>query len=814
MNETRTMKGRLEIRQTVDGDATLMRLTGPIDEAFSGFDPIRTSQVVLELGGLTRITSYGVRQWIKARDQLSQAAKHLYYVNCPPCFVDQLNMVLNFGGPGQVVSAFAPFTCTNCRLEHRVMVDIVHRYDELLTGKLQASPCPSCKGAMEMDELPETFFGFVRAAGARAIGGAAAAILAASQLYSGAPLASELPGGADRVSVQKLVHEQVTYFRIGGVIDKRFRARSLLEGVEGEVVLDLRELAGIAEDGREEWDRLRAGLAERARLVTLVDVPPPILSAMQAGLSLAGAVVYSIYAPHQCQSCNRTADASIVLSKPGGFAAKQTCKACGGVNRYTGKPEHAALAQRLPGEPILAATREVIERREDLLSRARIEADATPQTIAKKGTILGKYEIVRALSVGGMAEVFLAVQRGIGGFEKPVALKRIRRTVLERRHFAVEHFLDEAKIAATLAHPNIAQIFDVGEEDGVLYLAMEYVHGKDLRVIAKKRKEHNTKMPLPAALFVVHEVARALHHAYTTINLAGRQLKAIHRDVSPHNILCGFDGAIKLVDFGVAISATTAAEPTHIAGKQSYMSPEQLAGQTLDARSDLFSLGVVLYELLTDQRPFAGEGRPDMATVTTYVPVSKLRPELPPGIDAIVDKLLANAPSARFSDGNKVAEAIATFAKTAGIALSNDWMRSTMPTLFPRGSDDGGVDADGVLQHTMQTPRSDSFSLQPGANIARLDKLPPPPVDDDQPTATVAPRPLPAATPLSTPALVVPRDKTPPPTFDAPRTPAPVLAPPPALDPRATAGAGGSRAMLVVALLLAIAALGYVWAIF
>ena len=358
------------------------------------------------------------------------------------------------------------------------------------------------------------------------------------------------------------------------------------------------------------------------------------------------------------------------------------------------------------------ASREVIERREDLLSRARIEAEAAPQP-RKTGVILGKYEIARALSVGGMAEVFLAVQKGIGGFEKPVALKRIRRSMLERRHYAVEQFLNEAKIAATLAHPNIAQIFDVGEEDGVLYLAMEYVHGKDLRALIHRVKNKNDKLPLGTAMYLVRDVARALHHAYTTVDLNGRQLKAIHRDVSPHNILCGFDGGVKLVDFGVATSATTAHDPTTLAGKQSYMSPEQIQGQSLDARSDLFSLGVVFYELLTGEKTFARESREETLAALTegrYTPPSKLRPDLPAGVDALVARMLAVRPADRFADGNRLAEELEAFAAKNGVAIGPDWLKANLGTLFPVGG--GEPDPEHPNAHSY-TPRSDSFSMEP-----------------------------------------------------------------------------------------------------
>jgi serine/threonine protein kinase len=367
------------------------------------------------------------------------------------------------------------------------------------------------------------------------------------------------------------------------------------------------------------------------------------------------------------------------------------------------------LAAKLSSGPILASTRETIERRDDLLSRARVEAEHTPE-MQKVGSVLGKYQIVRALSVGGMAEVFLAVHKSIGGFEKPVALKRIRRSVLEHRHYAVEHFLNEAKIAATLSHPNIAQIFDVGEDAGLLYLAMEYVNGKDLRVLLRRLKDRGQKLPLDASIHITQQVARGLHHAYTAVDLNGRQLKAIHRDVSPHNIVIGHDASVKLVDFGVAISASTGFEPGSIAGKHNYMSPEQLQGQPLDSRSDLFSLGVVLYEMLVGEKPFeheTTEATLQAVTEARYRPVSEARPDLPKGIDALMAKLLARKPSDRLPDGNRVADELTAFAGLHAATGGVSWLRATLPLLF------SGNDAE---DFGSGTPRSDSFSFDPTQN--------------------------------------------------------------------------------------------------
>jgi serine/threonine protein kinase len=245
---------------------------------------------------------------------------------------------------------------------------------------------------------------------------------------------------------------------------------------------------------------------------------------------------------------------------------------------------------------------------------------------------------------------------------------------------------------------------------------------------------------------------------------------------------------VKLVDFGVAISARTGQrEPTHIAGKHSYMAPEQRVGRSLDARADLFSLGVVLYELLVDERPFDSG-----ADATTFVPVTRRRADLPPGIDVVLGKLLAPTPEGRYADGQQVVEAIARLASGVGIDVSGTWLRATLPTLFPRGLEEPGFDPDGALQHTMDTPRSDSFSLSPVADPARMKKLPPPPA-------------------ASVSRSFGPEDTKParnPPSSSAPRPEARALTPPPEIAPTKPTI---PRAALIVALLAALALLGFLW---
>jgi serine/threonine-protein kinase len=187
------------------------------------------------------------------------------------------------------------------------------------------------------------------------------------------------------------------------------------------------------------------------------------------------------------------------------------------------------------------ASSKVIAQRSEIMSRAITDAkvaqagENAAAAVTADDVIFGKYKIVPRLSVGGMAEVFLANQVGIGGFEKPVALMRIQRKLLDSRHMAIDMFLNEAKIAGRLMHPNIVQVLDVGEAGGALYLAMEYVHGKDLRAVIKKIKQTGATIPLGEALFVAREVAHALHFAYWSTDMSGKRLSVVHRDVSPHN---------------------------------------------------------------------------------------------------------------------------------------------------------------------------------------------------------------------------------------------------------------------------------------
>jgi len=278
------------------------------------------------------------------------------------------------------------------------------------------------------------------------------------------------------------------------------------------------------------------------------------------------------------------------------------------------------------------------------------------------GTTLGKFEIIRKLAVGGMAEIYLARVHGTAGFEKLVVLKRILPHIAQDPAF-VQMFLDEARLAATLQHPNIADVYEVGELGGDVFFTMEYVHGQDVRGIRWAARKRDEPIPLAIALAIVHGTASALDYAHDKRGSDGHLLGLVHRDVSSSNIMISYDGAIKLLDFGIARLTNRQAKTQTgtLKGKIPYMSPEQCRGNPLDRRSDLFSLGTVMFEVTVGRRPFRGQS--DFDTMEQIVHHGAPRPSsvvngYPPELEAIVMKLLARDPDDRYQSAEELLHAL------------------------------------------------------------------------------------------------------------------------------------------------------------
>lgn len=317
-----------------------------------------------------------------------------------------------------------------------------------------------------------------------------------------------------------------------------------------------------------------------------------------------------------------------------------------------------------------------------------------------KKMIIGRYALVERLGVGGMGEVYLAHKTGPGGFEKWVAIKRIHPQYLEDESY-VHMFLDEARIAAAVHHPNVAQVFDLGQEGDEYFIAMEYLHGEHLASFLKRLRQQSEKMDWCLAAHVISRIAQALHAAHQATTSAGEPLRLVHRDVSPHNIFLTYAGNIKLTDFGVAqaINRLAKTKTGGIKGKVAYMAPEQVLGLELDHRADVFSLGAVLWELIFDRTLFAGESDAAilMQVAKGQVPKpSSILSTLPARLEAILLHALAKEPDQRYGSALEMASDLDEFIKTQGRIVTPRDIAWQMERMF---ADEKAIKEDLQLRH-------------------------------------------------------------------------------------------------------------------
>ena len=297
----------------------------------------------------------------------------------------------------------------------------------------------------------------------------------------------------------------------------------------------------------------------------------------------------------------------------------------------------------------------------------------------------GKYQLIKKLATGGMAEVWLARQTGIEGFAKNVVVKRILPHLSEDAEF-VDMFGNEARIAARFSHSNIAQVYEFGEANGTYYIAMEFIHGEDLGRVMRKAYNAGGWLPLQLAIRIVASACEGLYYAHTRTDDSGRPLKVVHRDISPQNILVSFDGSVKLVDFGIAKAADQASmtKSGAIKGKFAYMAPEQAAGKPLDHRADIFAIGLVLYELITTQRPLKRESELGtlQAALECNIPAPSEVAEVPAELDAVVMRALAKAADDRYQNARQFQSALEEFLVNQRLMATSVQISELMETLF------------------------------------------------------------------------------------------------------------------------------------
>src|SRR5215831_10941104 len=330
-----------------------------------------------------------------------------------------------------------------------------------------------------------------------------------------------------------------------------------------------------------------------------------------------------------------------------------------------------------------------------------------------------------------MAEVFKAKAFGVEGFERLLAVKRILPNIAEDKEF-IEMFIDEAKIAVQLNHANIAQIFDLGKVEDSFFIALEFVHGKDLRSIFDRGRQVGQIMPIAQACFVIMKVCEGLDYAHNKRDASGRELNLVHRDVSPQNVLVSYEGEIKLIDFGIAKAAGKASKTQAgiLKGKFGYMSPEQVRGLPIDRRSDIFSVGIVLYELLTGERLFVGES--DFSTLekvrnVEILPPSTYNRKIPDELERIVLKTLAKDVEDRYQNAIDLHDDLQAFMYTAGEFYSRKDLAAWMKKTFATEIEEETRKLEEYRNISPPDPRTIKPTSQPGRPSSRPATNPPPP---------------------------------------------------------------------------------------
>ncbi|MBI3182882.1 MAG: serine/threonine protein kinase [Myxococcales bacterium] len=342
-----------------------------------------------------------------------------------------------------------------------------------------------------------------------------------------------------------------------------------------------------------------------------------------------------------------------------------------------------------------------------------------------RGEKIGKYEVLTQLGLGGMAELFLCFTAGPGGFRKYVVVKRILPDARANEHF-VKMFLDEARITAAFNHPNIAQVFDLGEEEDGLYLAMEFIAGQNVNQITRVCANQKTVLPIGFSAAVVREICNALHYAHTFTDAVGRPSPIIHRDVAQKNVMVTYEGAVKLLDFGIA-KAKRSLNRTHVGtvkGTTGYMSPEQVRGQELDGRSDVFCAGVMLHELVTGRRLFAGET--ELEEMKLVVEASIPRPEevepiVPHELSEVVMRALARERADRYQSAREFARALERAA--GGLLFEQEQRAAFLRELFEKKMDATrallesaeGTDSSPLVRSAVQLLREDAGMVFPSS---------------------------------------------------------------------------------------------------
>jgi eukaryotic-like serine/threonine-protein kinase len=654
LGASRTTRTKIDVREEQGG--VVIRLDGPINEHF---DRVRFAAasvnriVIIDLDAVSWITSFGVREWMRAIEDIPKS--YLAFINVRPIMLQQFNMVASFAGTGELLSFYAPYACPACNHSQENLIDLLALYPKVKQFELPPVRCEACEHESELDDLAENYLMYV----------ASARPPDPPQDYAVVLHGVPVKPAHRPLRITKLVHGTVTGLMLIGDLDGRASLKRAVAGLEGTVAVSL---SGIQAYDSEGLSRLRP-LWEAAAQVLLVEAPRSLVQAMPAE-SWRTMKIFSLRTELQCAAGHLLRSALVQNHEIWRLIRGVDPLRCPSCDRPLVAAGLAALATAgaLGSPPPETA----------LLIAAALQHGRGPRAPSSDVVLdepFGRYTLVELLGVGGMAEVFLARQGGIAGFEKMVVLKRILHHLARDKPF-IAMFLTEARLAARIAHVNVVQIYDIGQIHDRHYIVMEYVQGWDLSRLLRYARRLSRPFPVHLAALICAQIASALDAAHSAVGANGEPAPIIHRDVSPHNVLASREGAIKLTDFGIAkLLDNDALTPTAtLKGKLSYLAPEVALGvSTIDTRADLFPLGIILYELLTLRKMFRRAS--DYATVHALLhdpipALRELRADVPERLNAIGLRALARDPEARYASARDLRRDLETFLEETGMNAS------------------------------------------------------------------------------------------------------------------------------------------------
>jgi eukaryotic-like serine/threonine-protein kinase len=690
-------------RTTVPGGA-IVKIGGVINETFKADMLAGTDQesVVIDLEGVRWITSIGVREWINALNNLP--ASHLVFINVRPSMVLQFNMIHGFAGRGNIVSLYLPYACMDCDEETEVLTDLRKDYAVVEEGPQNEIDCPKCGGTAEFDEIG--YLSYVQSQPKPTITDTL------SKLIDG-DLESLRNVG---FKIQKEIAGDITAMWLSGPIRYDLKLKRAALGLEGTIVVVFENVTEVDPRG---IVRLESLLFPENAEVHLARVPPALLEALDPNLKsrLFGRVV-SFNLPVSCRACGRM---ETIVSQLDADSDGVPCPKCGKpalivVPRNVLEKELRRFHEADPPQRV----RDYISRRprgpvaERGISTIIDRRASTADLVARESRNIGRYQIIRQIGSGGMAEVFLASQAGPEGFEKKVVIKKILPRLASDPSF-VKMFLQEARLAARISHPNVVQVFELGgdrgssDDSGEFFIAMEYVKGWSLDAILKALERLSQKVPIDLACRLTADICAGLHAAHTCGD-DGRGI--VHRDISPHNVLVSEQGSVKIVDFGISKAADTAGDTKTgaIKGKVAYMAPEQIDKRfgEIDRRTDVLATGLVLFEVLTGKPAHKRdtEFRTLMAALECQVPdVRTIRDDIPAGVAEIVTRATQKKAEDRYQSCRDfqldLEDAIATGGRSGSSAHLARWLEAAAFDAVKEGrlkepgvSQTGAVDPD------------------------------------------------------------------------------------------------------------------------